>query len=154
MKKILIISLIIVLSIACIIFVCVKNSKSQKAAGLVDGKLTKCSEKPNCVCSEFSNDGEHYVEPLKFEGSVHDAIEVLKKIIKESGGLVQRISDNYFAVTFTTKIIGFIDDFEIRIDPEAKLIHMRSASRVGYGDLGVNKKRVENIKNLFAKAHK
>ena len=65
------------------------------------------------------------------------------------GGDVQVESGNYLAATFTSAIFKFVDDLEIRIDSTEEVIHIRSASRVGYSDMGVNKKRTELLKKLF-----
>jgi uncharacterized protein (DUF1499 family) len=62
------------------------------------------------------------------------------------GGSVQVEHDSYLAATFTSSIFGFVDDLEIRVDSERKTIHLRSASRVGHGDGGVNRKRTERLK--------
>ena len=67
------------------------------------------------------------------------------------GGSIEDESKDYFASTFSSGIFGFVDDFEIRIDPVKKIIHIRSASRVGHGDMGVNKKRIELLKQLYKK---
>jgi len=65
------------------------------------------------------------------------------------GGIIQVEKDNYLAATFISSIFGFVDDLEIRIEPGQKTIHLRSASRVGRGDGGVNRKRVEQLKKLY-----
>ncbi len=67
------------------------------------------------------------------------------------GGTINDESENYIASTFSSSIFGFVDDFEIRIDSSQKVIHIGSASRVGYGDAGVNKKRTELLKKLYKK---
>jgi len=72
-------------------------------------------------------------------------------IIQSMNGVLQGEKDNYIAATFTSSIFGFVDDFEIRIDPNEGVLHFRSASRVGYGDGGVNRKRVELFKRLYRK---
>lgn len=64
-------------------------------------------------------------------------------------GNIETESDSYIAVTFTSSFFGFVDDLEIRIDQSHDAIHVRSASRVGYSDRGVNKKRVELLKELY-----
>jgi len=64
------------------------------------------------------------------------------------GGSIQAENDNYLAATFTPSIFRFVDDLEIRFDADRKMIHMRSASRVGYSDRGINKKRIERVKIL------
>ena len=125
-------------------------SQSDEANGLVEGRLTQCPDTPNCVCSEFVPDAVHYIEPLVI--SAGDAAQILvrlKSIIREMGGSIQAEKTDYLAATFTSSIFRFVDDLEIRIDTGQKMIHLRSASRVGRGDGGVNRDRVESLKNLF-----
>ena len=55
-------------------------------------------------------------------------------------------SSNYLHYTFTTPLWGFIDDVEFRLDASKQLFHVRSASRIGYSDLGTNRKRIEMIR--------
>jgi uncharacterized protein (DUF1499 family) len=74
------------------------------------------------------------------------ALSSLKDGIREMGGNVQVEHDNYLAATFASSIFGFVDDLEIRVDSEQKTIHLRSASRVGHGDGGVNRKRIERLR--------
>jgi len=126
------------------------RSQSGEAHGLVDGRLKQCPEKPNCVNSEFASDAEHYIEPLVY--SADDAARVasrLKTIIGDMGGSIQVEKPGYLAATFTSSLFRFVDDLELRIDTDQKTIHLRSASRVGHGDGGVNRKRVELLKNSF-----
>ncbi len=74
----------------------------------------------------------------------------LKDGIRVMGGSIQVEDDNYLAATFASSIFGFVDDLEIRVDSEHKTIHLRSASRVGHGDGGVNRKRVEQLKQQLS----
>ncbi|WP_415898041.1 DUF1499 domain-containing protein [Neptuniibacter sp. QD72_48] len=125
------------------------KSRTGEPAGIVDSRLTKCSSKPNCVCSEFSGT-THYIEPLALPANVKDSdavITVLIKVIESSGGVVKSIikENRYIAAEFSSRILGFVDDFEVRIDMEERLVHFRSASREGYSDFGVNKARVQSI---------
>lgn len=150
MKATLIFLLILISVFIVLFFNFQKNSRIGEASGLVEGKLSKCSKKPNCVCSEHVNDTSHYIEPIIIptNGTV-DIFTLLKTVILEMGGNIQVESDNYLSATFTSAIFKFVDDLEIRIDLSQKVIHIRSASRVGYSDMGVNKKRTELLKNLF-----
>jgi uncharacterized protein (DUF1499 family) len=96
------------------------------------------------------SDAEHYVEPLVY--SADEAAQVmprLKATIVEMGGSIQMEETDYLAATFTSSVFRFVDDLELRIDTDQKTIHLRSASRVGHGDGGVNRKRVELLKNHF-----
>lgn len=147
---------VIVTIIAFLIFaVCVLfgfkayKSRAGEPAGIIDSRLTKCSSKPNCVCTEYS-DLAHYMEPFVLPTSVQDpdtAIAILIKVIESSGGVVQSIikENRYIAAEFSSRILGFVDDFEVRIDMEERLVHFRSASREGYSDFGVNKARTQTI---------
>jgi len=76
-------------------------------------------------------------------------LQILENVIREMGGTIHIAKNNYVAATFRSRIFRFVDDFEIRIDPVQKVIHVRSASRVGKGDMGVNKKRVELFRRLL-----
>ena len=66
----------------------------------------------------------------------------LQRILEDMGGVVESVQGNYMAATFRSPIFRFVDDFELRIDPASNLLHVRSASRVGTSDMGVNRKRV------------
>ena len=140
-----IITILIALSISAL-FILGKYSQKGQAPGLVNGRLSKCSAKPNCVCSEYINDEVHYIEPLNNMQNMK--MDKMVSIIQEMNGVVQAAKDNYIAATFTSSIFRFVDDLEIRIDSTQGTIHFRSASRVGYDDSGVNKKRVELLKKL------
>ena len=125
-------------------------SQSDEANGLVGDRLTQCPDTPNCVCSEFKQDAVHSIDPLVI--SAGDAAQImvrLKTIIREMGGSIHAEKADYLAATFTSSIFRFVDDLEIRIDSGQKMVHLRSASRVGHGDGGVNRNRVERLKNLF-----
>jgi len=125
-------------------------SKAGDASGLVEGMLSKCPNKPNCVCSEYKDDANHYIDPISIPQNITlDTFLLLKNVIQDMGGNVLIENDNYLAATFTSAIFKFVDDLEIRIDSAQKAIHIRSASRVGYSDMGVNKKRTELLKKLF-----
>ena len=125
-------------------------SQSGEASGLVDGRLAQCPGTPNCVCSELEPDTAHYIDPLVV--SAGDAAQIrgsLKTVIRDMGGSIQVERDDYLAATFTSSIFGFVDDLEVRIDAGKRIVHLRSASRVGRGDLDANRKRVEHLKSLF-----
>ncbi|WP_415903430.1 DUF1499 domain-containing protein [Neptuniibacter sp. QD29_5] len=146
-----IVTVISLLIVAVLILFAFKAFKSRtgEPAGIVDSRLTKCTSKPNCVCTEFP-DKAYYTEPLVLPISVKDsevAISVLVKVIESSGGVVKSIikENRYIAAEFRSRILGFVDDFEVRIDMDERLVHFRSASREGYSDFGVNKARVRSI---------
>ena len=135
------------------LFIMGQVSKNGQAAGILDGRLTPCLDKPNCVCSEYREDVEHFIEPLEISGQAADEVNaVIRGVIREMGGEIATERADYIAATFRSSLFGFVDDLEIRIDPGKSLIQLRSASRVGYGDLGANQKRVEQFRRLFSQA--
>ena len=117
--------------------------------GLRDGKLSECPDSPNCVSSQTQMKG-HTIEPLSYKGSLSDAKQALLSVIS-SLPRTKIILDNdrYIHVTFTSHLMRFVDDVEFLFDDTNKQIHVRSASRVGYSDMGVNRKRVENLRKLL-----
>jgi uncharacterized protein (DUF1499 family) len=121
------------------------------APGLRDGKLPPCPQSPNCVSSQ-AGDETHRVEPIGFEGDADEAWARVRRIIEQMprSHVVKR-SDRYLHVEFRTAIAGFVDDVELLLDPQAGVIHIRSASRAGYSDLGVNRRRVERIRTSFGR---
>lgn len=150
MKIVLVVVAILLLTAFVGLFVFGLVSQSGEASGITGDMLAKCPDKPNCVCSEFEDDASHYVKPMYIpQSDSTDALSRLKIIVQEMGGSIQTEKDNYLAATFTSSFFRFVDDLEIRIDLEQKLVHIRSASRVGYSDRGINKKRIEQFKKLF-----
>ena len=150
LEKLLIIIASISLLVIIALFILGLMSHSGQAHGLVEGRLKPCPDKPNCVSSEYVSDAKHYIEPLVY--SADEAAQVLlrlKTIIYEMGGSIQIEETDYLAATFTSSVFRFVDDLELRIDAGQKTIHLRSASRVGHGDGGANRKRVELLKNSF-----
>jgi len=123
-------------------------SKSRKR-GVVEGKLAGCPASPNCVSTE-SKDVKHRINPLTFTGSVENAREKLIRIVGQMPrtSLVTH-SEKYLHFECRSRLFQFVDDLEFYIDAERQMIQMRSASRVGYSDLGVNRARVKKIQSAF-----
>ena len=116
--------------------------------GVQNSRLTDCPSKPNCVNSQ-TMDEDHAVAPFQYEGKRKEAYNRLKKVVEsfERTTIVEE-SENYLRMECRSAIMGFVDDVEFYF-PEEKVIHVRSASRLGYSDLGVNRKRVEKLRKLF-----
>jgi uncharacterized protein (DUF1499 family) len=117
--------------------------------GVTSEILAACPSTPNCVSSQ-SKDPEHYIEPLTYRGSSQEAIDRLKQIIdsQERTTIVEE-SNNYLKAEFTSRWMGFVDDVEFYLNEDTGVIDLRSASRLGESDLGVNRQRIEMIRNLF-----
>lgn len=111
-------------------------------------KLVPCSGSPNCVSSE-SESKRHSIEPLAFQGAPGTAFDCLKRILTATRGAeVVSSEPQSLHVEFRTRL-GFVDDAHFALDEEKGLIQMRSASRLGYWDLGANRRRLERIRFIF-----
>ena len=110
--------------------------------GVHDGKLAACPDSPNCVNSQ-SDDPQSKIEPLPTV-----AIAEIKKVVEamERTTIIEE-TDNYLYAEFKSKLMGYVDDVEFYRDSGANVVHVRSASRLGKSDLGVNRKRVEEIRS-------
>jgi uncharacterized protein (DUF1499 family) len=117
------------------------SGKRPNNLGVKDGKLAACPGTPNCVNSQSDNP-QSKIEPLPAV-----PISELKKIIDsmERTTIIEE-TNNYLYAEFKSKLMGFVDDVEFYLDEGANVIHVRSASRLGQSDLGVNRQRVEAIR--------
>jgi uncharacterized protein (DUF1499 family) len=119
--------------------------------GVNNGKLTACPATPNCVNSQISVNDSQKIAPIQLTGDTPTTIAKLKQIIASMPRTnILKETDNYLHVEFTSKLMGFVDDVEFYIDSDNKLIQVRSASRLGESDLGVNRQRIEEIRTLLA----
>lgn len=150
LKRILLISLVlfVVLPVGGVI---VMNlfSKPPTNLGVTNGRLSDCPSSPNCVCTQATSDS-HRMAAISFEGRGDDVRERLKSAIGSMArSKITEETDNYLRAEFTTAIMRFVDDVELLIDLEARVIHFRSASRIGHSDLGANRKRMEELIKRF-----
>jgi len=116
--------------------------------GVKDGKLARCRNSPNCVSSQADpGDAEHYISPIAFKGGALDAIAAARKAVEGmEGSTVIRHEGNYLYAEFRTRLMRFVDDVELTYDEKAGALHVRSASRLGRRDFGVNRARVEALR--------
>lgn len=120
--------------------------------GVKQGQLLACPSTPNCVNSQ-STDPKSQIAPLSYSDSPAEAIARLKAIVAaQPRTQIVTEAENYLYAEFTSAIMGFVDDVEFYLDDAANVIHVRSASRLGQSDLGVNRKRVETIRSQFTSA--
>jgi len=131
-------------------FGCAATSPSAGTPGVVNDRLAPCPASPNCVSSQ-ADDSAHRVAPLRYDGEVAAALERLVAVLREMPRtrIVGRDATTVRAEC-TTLLFRFVDDVDLVVDDAAHVIHVRSASRVGYSDLGVNRRRVERIRSAFA----
>lgn len=112
-------------------------------------ELAPCPPTRNCVSSRAA-ETPHRVEPLRFVGAADVAMRhAASAISKLSGARIVASSDTYLRAEVTTPVFRFVDDMELLLDADSQLIHVRSASRTGFWDLGTNRRRVERLRQLF-----
>jgi len=123
--------------------------------GVHQGQLAACPGSPNCVSSQAEPaDHRHYIAALRYDGPLAVARERLLSVLSTQKRVrIVENSENYLHAEFSSTVMGFVDDVEFYF-PEERLIHVRSASRLGYSDLGVNRNRIEGIRAAFLSAAK
>ena len=115
--------------------------------GVKNGRFAPCKPTPNCVSLQADPaDKEHYIAPIAFSGTMPElrrAVESMTRatVISEEG--------NYLYAEYRSALLGYVDDVELLLDESARLVHVRSASRLGRSDFGVNRKRIEELRVLI-----
>ena len=111
--------------------------------------LGLCPSSPNCVSTQARDEG-HAIAPFRYCKSRAEAKEALKDVIRflPRAKLVEE-DETYLHYEVTSLLFRFVDDVEFLFDDDTKTIHFRSASRTGYGDLGVNRTRMEQVRALM-----
>ena len=114
--------------------------------GIRNGLLKSVLPSPNAVSSQATG-GYHQIAPLRYNGTSEPAMAALKSVIESTPrtSIVEERAD-YLYAEFTSTLIGYVDDVEFYFPPNEQVIHVRSASRLGYSDFGVNRKRIEDIR--------
>lgn len=121
-------------------------------------ELPPPGRKPNCASSHPQAGKKTKVEPLAYAGSPAEAIRAVRTLVDATDGadVVYVGEGRYLYATFKSKMFQFVDDFEVLVRTgeeshgDATFLDVRSASRVGYGDNGVNKRRIEGIRSSLA----
>jgi uncharacterized protein (DUF1499 family) len=120
--------------------------------GLTGGLLAPCPSSANCVSTQ-ATDAVHRAEPIAFAAAPQEAMAQLVRVLEAQPRIrIVTQSADYIHAEARSLFFRFVDDVEFYVDPRAKLIHFRSASRVGRSDLGVNRRRMEGIRQQLAKA--
>lgn len=118
--------------------------------GLHAGKLAPCPNRPNCVSSHER--GRWFIPPITYAGDREQAYEAARRLLVNQGGTpVVEERPSYLRAECRSRLLGFIDDVELYLPRDEAVIHLRSASRLGYWDLGVNRARLNRLRTLLAK---
>ena len=121
--------------------------------GVRDARLAPPKSTPNNVNSQVDKnaDAGHYIEPLRYRGDARKTWEALRNIVSGMPRVnVVKSEPNYLYAEFSSRFMGYVDDTEFYLDEKAGVIHVRSASRLGRGDYGVNRGRIESIRAKLA----
>ena len=131
------------------LFIFTGCSGTMPKLGVENGKLKQCPKTPNCVNSK-AKDKKHFIEPIVIAATPLEAKnDILKTLNEMKQSKIVVVEDNYIRAEFVSKLFRFVDDVEFYFpDKKSKelIIQIRSGSRVGYSDFGVNRKRIEQIR--------
>jgi uncharacterized protein (DUF1499 family) len=117
--------------------------------GVKDGRLAPCKRTPNCVSSQADPaDREHYIAPIAFRGSMQDLRRAVESMERATVISAER---NYLYAEFRTKLMRYVDDVELYYDEKQGMVHVRSASRLGRRDFGVNRNRIEALRRIIGR---
>jgi uncharacterized protein (DUF1499 family) len=132
-----------------LLFACSESFAEKGTGG--NGILAPCPSSPNCV-SSLDPKPARRVAPILFTGDSASGWSRLHKVIAEmKGARIAKKESGYLHAEFRSASFGFVDDVEFRMDEAAGRIDVRSASRTGYYDFGVNRRRVEAIRAQIAR---
>jgi uncharacterized protein (DUF1499 family) len=122
--------------------------------GVTDGRLAPCKRTPNCVSSQADPaDAEHYIAPIAFKGTAAQAMAAARRAIESMARTtIVHEEPGYTYAEFRSKLLGYVDDVELLYDDTAGVFHVRSASRLGRRDFGVNRQRIGEIRRLLTPA--
>jgi len=120
--------------------------------GVRQGALKPVPSSPNAVSSQAGDDA-HRIAPLAYYGAREQALGNLKTIVENTPRTrIVAMTSDYLYAEYTSALLGFVDDVEFYLPAGAQIIHVRSASRLGYSDLGANRKRIEDVRARLAAA--
>jgi uncharacterized protein (DUF1499 family) len=112
-------------------------------------RLAPCGDRHSCV-STLAENADQRLDAIGYTGQWEDAKATLVRILNEMERVTWVADEGeYMHLEFRTRLLRFVDDVEFVIDDSSKQIHFRSASRVGKGDLGVNRRRMARIRQAF-----
>lgn len=153
LKWVLVTALLLVIAVALAGQLGLLRGRTPADLGPRDGRLKPPSMTPNSVSSQAGLYPEHpmrdyaRIAPFPLQGSGPATIERIRRVVEGmEGAKVVQATSGYLHVEFTTKRMKFVDDAEFWFDPQGGVIQVRSASRLGRKDFGVNRARIEAIR--------
>lgn len=127
------------------------TARRPSALGVTDGRLAHCPDTPNCVSTQTDR-ADCRMEPMPIVGDPANALSRLRTVLSAMPRTrIVTTDDNYLHAECTSALFRFVDDVEFFVDREQRVIHFRSASRVGKSDLGVNRQRMQAIAQAFGR---
>lgn len=125
------------------------DSHAQESRNVAPAELAPCPSSPNCVSTK-SKDPGHGMPPLPYLTSGKESMDRLLAIVRNmKRAAIVSATPWYLHVEFRSALFRFVDDVEFVLDDSARLIHFRSASRTGYYDFGVNRRRMQEISDRY-----
>ncbi|MDJ0783142.1 MAG: DUF1499 domain-containing protein [Desulfosarcinaceae bacterium] len=128
------------------------SGKRPAHLGVREGRLAPCPKSPNCVSSQ-AEDEAHRVAPLLIDPreTAGEAWQKLGRALREMPRVAVVVqTEAYLHAECASRGLGFVDDLECLLDLAAGVIHLRSASRLGYADFGQNRRRIETLRRRLA----
>lgn len=134
------------------------TAKRPTTVGVIGGRLQPCNpDRSNCVCSQHKLEGRdlgpHHVQPFAYEGDAGDAMtRMIAVLMQQKNCRIVVNRPDYLHAEYSSETLGFIDDVEFHLSAPEQVIHVRSASRLGFSDFGVNRARVNDLREAFDEA--
>lgn len=131
-----------------------QGGRSVGSPDLEAGVLAPCPASPNCVSTlALAEDTGHAVDPIPVSGTPEEIVAAVAAVVNAQPRMeVVERGGRYLRATATSALFRFVDDLDFLVDPDASVLHMRSASRVGEGDMGVNRRRYELFRDAVVEA--
>ena len=146
MKKVTLCGLMMAVLLTCV------SCAADHSLGVREGRLAPCPNSPNCVSTQ-SKGKRHSIKPLPFVRTREASKEWILSILKGMKRVtIIAVTDSYVHAEVRSALWRFVDDVEFYLDETARLVHFRSASRVGTYDFGVNRKRMKEISEKYLEA--
>lgn len=138
----------LLISVMSVLMITACSGTPPKNIGVNNNRLAPCPSSPNCVSSyETKTDEEHYITPFTFNSSPEKAWQSLTSTVKQNpSAKIISIQNTYIRAEYTSRLFRFVDDVEFFLIPDQRTIHIRSASRLGKSDFGVNRDRLEKLR--------